>query len=372
MIRKSLLLFCLFVACQCVYAQRTHSLELKFYGGSTIPHRSGMGSLLHTTAGGELNYYFSTRSDDFYDVKYRYPQHGFGLNYNYLGSPDVLGSAIAAYSFMDIDMFSNEHFRLGTRINAGLAYLTRRYDRIENPENIAVSTPICFYFSFGFNFAFRLPAGFELKLMPMFMHYSNGAVRKPNLGLNQAVLSLAVSKDIAQREYTKERRNYVEGLSPHEAWAFGTCVSSDEYSVGYNGRGGGFICSTGAVGYSYQYGKIGKVGASLDMFYNENLKYYFDERNNVLVQQYEKFGDVVRLGFCVGHQLVYRRFELVSYVGMYVYNKVKKNDWFYTRIGGRYYVTNFMFVNLTLKAMGFKAHFIECGLGFSCRKWKKD
>ena len=69
MIRKSLLLFCLFVACQCVYAQRTHSLELKFYGGSTIPHRSGMGSLLHTTAGGELNYYFSTRSDDFYDVK---------------------------------------------------------------------------------------------------------------------------------------------------------------------------------------------------------------------------------------------------------------------------------------------------------------
>lgn len=371
MIRKTLSLICLLVVCQWMLAQRTHGLELKLYGGRIIPHRLGMDALAQPSATGEINYYFSTRSDDFYDVKYKYPRHGFGVNYNYIWNHKVLGSAIAAYSFMDFSLFDKSWFGIGLRVNAGLAYLTRRYDVVDNPENIAVSTPICFYFNLSVNAVFHLPSGFDLRLSPGFLHYSNGAVLKPNLGLNDVFLSLALSKDIVQRDFTKVRCNYVEGLSPHEAWIFGTCVSSDEYSEGYNGRGGGFICSTLAAGYSYQYGKIGKVGASLDMFYNENLKYYFDEQNSVLVQRYEKFGDVVRLGFSVGHQLVYRRFELVSYVGLYVYNKVKNNDWVYTRIGGRYYVTNFMFVNLTLKAFGFKAQYIECGLGFSCRKWKK-
>lgn len=345
---------------------------MKLYGGSTIPHRAGMESLLHTTAGGELNYYFCTHSDNFYDVKYRFPQHGFGVSYNYLGSPKVLGSAWSAYSFMDFDLFSREHFRLGLRVNAGLAYLTRRYDRVNNPENLAISTPICFYFSAGLDVAFRLPYGFELKLMPMFMHYSNGAVLKPNLGLNQGVISIALSKDIAQRDYTKERRDYAEGLSPHEAWIFGTCATADEYSVGYEGRGGGFICSTVAAGYCYQYGKIGKVGASFDMFYNENMKYYYFNDQRGLTLWYDKFSEIVKFGIAAGHQLVYRRFELVSYVGVYVYNKAWAYDWVYFRMGAKYYMTDFMFLNLSLKAHGFKARYIECGVGFSCRRWKRS
>ena len=369
--RRFLIISAIIFLCGSLYGQRTHGLEVKFYGGRIIPHRLGMDALAQPSVAGEVNYYFSTRSDDFYDVKYKFPKHGFGLNYNYIWNHDVLGSAFAAYSFMDFSFFDKSWFGMGLRVNAGLAYLTRRYDEVENPENIAVSTPVCFYFNLSVNAVFHLPSGFDLRLSPGFLHYSNGAVLKPNLGLNDVFVSLALSKDIAQRDFTRERLYYAEGLSSHEAWAFGTCVSSDEYSVGYNGRGGGFICSTVAAGYCYQYGRIGKVGASFDMIYNENLKYYFDERRNVLVQQYENFSDVVMLGMSVGHQLVYRRFELVSYVGFYVYNKVKKNDWLYTRIGGRYYVTNFMFVNLTLKALGFKAQYIECGLGFSCRKWKK-
>ena len=77
------------------------------------------------------------------------------------------------------------------------------------------------------------------------------------------------------------------------------------------------------------------------------------------------------LGLSVGLQLVFGRVELVTWFGMYFFFSVKKGDLIYTRIGGRYYCTNFMFVNLTLKAIGFKAQFIECGIGFSCRRWGK-
>lgn len=369
--KRWILIFVMLSVCCYLSGQRINSIEVKLYGGRTIPHRLGMEALAQPVVAGEINYYFSTHSDNFYDVKYRFPNHGFGINYNYIWNHDVLGSACAAYSFMDFSLYEKDWFGLGLRVNAGLAYLTHKYDREKNPQNIAVSTNICFYFNLGFNMVFKLPSDFELKLSPGFLHYSNGAVKKPNLGLNELFVSLALSKDICTNEYTKVRKNYQEGLSPHEAWIMGTCVSSDEYSVGYEGRGGGFICSTVAAGYNYQYGKIGKVGASLDMFYNENLMYYYDDSESRLVRQYDRFDEVVRLGLSVGHQLVYRRFEFVSFFGMYVYNTVKKGDWIYTRIGGRYYCTDFMFVNLTLKAKGFKAQFIECGIGFSCRKWGK-
>ena len=369
--RKLFLIFASLLLCISLYGQRTHGLELKLYGGRVIPHRAGMDALAQPTLSGELNYYFSTRTDNFYDVKYRFPKHGFGLNYNYIFNHRVLGSAVAAYSFMDFSFFDKQWFGMGLRVNAGLAYLTHRYDEVANPENIAVSTALCFYFNLGVNVVFNLPSGFGLRISPGFLHYSNGSVRKPNLGLNDVFVSLALSKDIKTSDYNRNRIDYQENLSSHEAWIMGTCATSDEFSSGYNGRGGGFLCSTLAAGYCYQYGKIGKVGLSFDMLYDENMKYGYDEVTDELVERYDRFADVMRLGVCVGHQLVYHRFELVTYVGTYIYNKVKKGDWVYTRIGGRYYFTNFMFVNLTLKAKGFKAQYIECGLGFSCRKWKK-
>lgn len=364
-----LLVVLMFVVSSESMAQRVHGLEFSLYGGRVIPHRLGMEALARNTVGGEFNYYFQTSSDNFYDVKYRFPLHGFGVSYDYLGNPDVLGSAYSVYSFMDFNLFDREHFKISFRTNAGLAYLTQKYDRVTNVDNIAISTNLCFYFNISFGFAYKFTSGYELKLSPGFLHYSNGAVHKPNLGLNQAFVSLSLSKDVATKDIKRTRTDYQDGLSPHEAWIMGTCVSSDEYSKGYEGRGGGFICSTIAAGYNFQYGKIGKVGLSFDMFYNENLKYYYSESSDELVQRYDKFSDVMRFGISVGHQLIYKRFELVAFVGTYIYNKAKPGDYLYTRIGGRYYFTNFMFVNLSLKAKGFKAQFIECGIGFSCRKW---
>lgn len=370
--KKSLLVLILALIGLSLSAQRTHSLEVKMYGGRILPHRVGMESLARTTAGAELNYYFSTVSENFYDKKYRSPQHGFGINYNHLGYKNVLGSACSLYSFMDFALADKNNFRLGLRVNAGLAYMTEKYDRLTNPENIAVCTNICFYFNLGVNMAFRLPHDMELKLMPMFMHYSNGAVLKPNLGLNQVALSLALSKDIVKSEYSSKRLDYQDNLSAHEAWLMGTFVTADEYSVGYEGRGGGFPCSTVAIGYNYQYAKIGKVGASFDMLYNGNLKYWYFDDERGLVKFYDKFLDIVMFGVSFGHQLVYKRFELMTFLGIHVYGKqLIKSDIIYTRIGARYYITNFMFLNLSLHANGFKARYIESGIGFSCRSWSK-
>ena len=105
--RLAIILLLLSMYC-CMSAQRTHSLELKLYGGRIVPHRSGMDALAQPLYAGEMNYYFSTRSDNYYDLKYHFPKHGFGLNYNYFGNHKVIGSAFAAYSFLDFSFLDKQ------------------------------------------------------------------------------------------------------------------------------------------------------------------------------------------------------------------------------------------------------------------------
>lgn len=370
--RKLVLITILLSLCVSLFAQKSLYLEFKPHFGKIAPHRIGMESLAETySTGAELNFLIRHQDYTDYNRKYGFPFKGYGISYTNPGNPDVVGYAFAAYAFTEFQFFSYGKFGLHMRVNSGLAYLTKKYDKITNPENIALGTNLCYYFNLGFNFFYHTgPKGWDLRFTPGFIHYSNGSVRKPNLGLNQLYLSLSISKALGEDFESNYKEYSRDHLSKHEFWIKGTFTLSDEYSRAPEGRGGGFPCSTIAMGYNFQYSTIGKIGISHDIFYDSNLHYYFDTNWDTLIVFNEKVSDVVRSGISIGHQLIYNRLELVTFAGVYYYNKVRPGDYFYTRLGLRYYVNDFIFINLTLKAFGFKAHYIEPGIGFSFRKRK--
>ena len=370
MIKRTLILLVFLLLNLLCLSQRQVFAEIKPFVGFVAPHRIGMESLAQKhTYGAEFNFLFRNTSPLFYNLKYGFPYKGFGIGFENLGNREVLGNTYSIYSILDLKIIGNSKLSLNTRLSPGLAYLTTRYDRYLNPENIALGTHLCFYFNLSLSGKYHFQySGIDLKLMGGLIHYSNGSVRKPNLGLNQLYMGIGISKEIATNEQSEYKEYSREHLSPHELWAMGTYTVSDEYSLMPEGRGGGFPCSTIACGYNYQYSGIGKVGISADLFYNSNLLYYFDTNWDILIKYYDNVSDILRSGISIGHQLIYNRFELVTFAGVYFYNKVKPGDRFYTRIGARYYVCDYVFVNLSLKAFGFKAHYIEPGIGFSFRK----
>ncbi len=373
MIKKYSILIIFLIIYHTANSQKQILAEIKPFAGFVAPHRIGMEPLAQKyTSGCEINILFRNTNPQFFNAKYNFPYKGVGISFENLGNPTVLGNAYSIYSIMDFIIAGNSAFSFHTRLNPGLAYLTKRYDRYLNPQNIALGTHLCFYFNFNLAGSYHFEkTGLDLKLTGGLIHYSNGSVRKPNLGLNQLYMGLAISKEIANYENLDYKEYSRENLSPHEFWAMGTYTVSDEYSIQPEGRGGGFPCSTIACGYNYQYSGIGKVGISADLFYNSNLFYYFDTNWNVLIKYYDEVSDILRSGVSIGHHLIYNRLELVTFAGVYYYNKVKPGDRFYTRIGARYYVCDYIFVNLSIKAFGFKAHYIEPGIGFSFRGKKK-
>jgi hypothetical protein len=370
--KKLIIIILSFLSLGFCNAQKTYFAEVKTYLGYIAPHRLGMESLAQdNTYGFELNYIIENKFDEFYKKKYNFPFSGYGVSFGNLGNPNVLGNVLSAYTMIELKLFSLKSFSLNSRISPGLAYLTQKYDKILNPENIALGSHICFYFNLSFNFYYRFSEpGLDLRISPGLLHYSNGGVIKPNLGLNQPYLSVSLSKNIATNSNSNKSEYNRDHLRKHEAWIIGTLTSSDEYSRPPEGRGGGFLCSTIAFGYNYQYSEIGKIGISNDIFYDSNLHYYFDTNWDTLIIFNQDIKDVVRVGVSIGHQLIYNRLEMVTFAGVYYYNKVRPGDPFYTRIGVRYYLNDYFFVNLTLKAFGFKAQYIEPGIGFSFRRKK--
>ncbi|HOZ30387.1 MAG TPA: acyloxyacyl hydrolase [Bacteroidales bacterium] len=370
MIKRTLILLVFLLLNLLCLSQRQVFAEIKPYVGFVAPHRIGMESLAQNyTFGTEVNVLFRNTNPTFYNLKYGFPYKGIGISFESLGNPDVLGNSFSVYSILDFKITGNSKLSLNTRLCPGLAYLTKRYDRYLNPENIALGTHLCFYFNLNFSGNYHFDqAGIDIRLSGGLIHYSNGSVRKPNLGLNQLYMGIGISKEIITSEKTAYKEYSRDHLSPHEFWAMGTYTVSDDYSIQPEGRGGGFPCISIACGYNYQYSGIGKFGISADLFYNSNFMYYFDTNWDILIKYYDNVSDVLRSGISFGHQLIYNRLELVTFAGVYFYNKIKPGDFLYTRIGVRYYICDYVFVNLTLKAFGFKAHYIEPGIGFSFRK----
>ncbi|HOE38037.1 MAG TPA: acyloxyacyl hydrolase [Bacteroidales bacterium] len=354
------------------FSQKYSFIEGKTSIGKFVPHHRIMNELIDKTSFGfEVNYLTKNYSDKCYNKKYNFPYKGFGLSFYNLGNPEVFGYSFSAYGLMEFNLAKIPNFEFNIRCASGLSYLTEKYDEVKNPYNVAIGTNINYLFILGFNTSYQLGNYSVLRLGADFMHNSNGSTRKPNLGVNQVFLSLSYSHLLLEKSEFKYSEYSREKLSPHEIYTFISFCTSDEYKEIPESRGGGFLCSSHSLAYNYQYSPIGKVGVSHDIFYNENLYYYYDSERDSLMMRTDKFSEILKYGISFGHQLIFNRLELTTFAGFYYYQQVKKTENFYTRIGARYYLSDYLFINLTLRAFGFKAHFIESGIGVSFRKLSK-
>lgn len=350
------------------FAQSKYYVEVSPFSGIVAPHHSNMASLAkNPVLGGEFNFLISHSEDNIFDKKYNSPFVGYGLSLENLGNPSMLGNSYSIYSLMEFKILSRTKIKLNTRIAGGLSYITKKYDALNNPLNIAIGSSVTFYFNLDLSLYYPIPnSNFELRLSSGLIHNSNGSVKKPNYGLNQFVFSTGLAYKI--REKNVDDNIDTESLiieKPHEFHAMATIIKTEEYSRDFFGRDGNYICSTISAGYNYRYSSIGKLGLSTDLFYNENLYYDYDPVNDSLIRLYNSFKDIARFGISVGHELIYKKIGLVTFLGAYAYKKAGPDDHFYFRVGVRYYPIKNVYINLTLKGFGFKAHYIESGIGFS-------
>ena len=125
---------------------------------------------------------------------------GVGLSYLNLGNDRYLGSAIAAYGYINQPFYNGTHFRIGVRPAVGLAACTKTYrntlpDDVEpytrardNDGNLianwSIGSVLNAYLAMDLYMDFPIKDGWAISLSGGWHHISNGSIMHPNSGYN--------------------------------------------------------------------------------------------------------------------------------------------------------------------------------------------
>jgi len=276
---------------------------------------------------------------------------GTGIYYSELGNNQILGHSMAIYQYTGFPLFRKSFFPMRFKIASGIAYLNKTYSPTLNPYEASISSHLNVFVQLNFlkkiidNQSKKISLGFSLT------HYSNGAFKMPNLGINLVTLNSNLSFGLGNKEKTKKiildsiknSRFYITpsvGWKQHQATGpntFMVCDISVEYSVFKN--------------------PSHHLMLGTDFFYDPSWQ------DVIALNDSNQREHDYNQGFHLGYNLQYNK--LIYLVNIGIYTLAKNEVWHatYHRIGFRYLLSNHLFFNFTLESYWANAENIEWGLG---------
>ncbi len=308
--------------------------------------------------GGELSVIRNTDGEKQWQRIYHYPEMGITFFYIDLANPEQLGKAYAVYPFLQIPLVSGKNFKLNFRGGVGLGYETKVWDRVENHKNTAMSTNFNGYVNLRINTLtnisrrIRLEAGFGLS------HLSNGALTKPNLGINFPTLNLGMEIGTGK----KMNKVRCDSISvPHKKvmeYNAGFALGFSEVSASDDNKYHAFTLSFNLKKYFHPKAKF---GGGVEFFYNgANLPYLNMDSTTGISKNATNF----LFGGKISYDFVVEKISFPVEMGVYAYTKMKNNGPIYHRIGVRYEASKHWIAGITLKTHWAKADYFEWGFGY--------
>lgn len=306
---------------------------------------------------------------------YHYPTFGLGIYQAYfIPRNNQLGNPGAIYMFFNQKLLGNDKISFGYDLSGGLSYNFLNYDPVHNPEQLAIGTAQNIIFQLEAESAFRILERLDGSVGIGFTHFSNGRIRTPQRGVNLYHLTGKLRyhmganyrKQGLREGWPKVRPEPIHHILPkfNPRWEFYICASGgvatpegEHLWVDRDLRY--FVASTDLSSF-YHYAYFGKLGLGFDLFWDASLNEHHGTPGSSL-----PFAEEFYWGTHIGHEFMIHRFRVVSHLGINLAQREYKGKW-YGRIGLRFDFTKRLFLRSTLKfPAGFKADFIEWGIGYS-------
>lgn len=338
------------------FGQKESWLEVRGKAGFLISHRSIMGHLAtqHTFAT-EVSYMFKGNGEKDWHEAYNKPVYGVSAFFGSVGNRELMGNYAGAYGFLSVPFIKINRYSFSGRMGCGLAIAGKIYDPESNNLSIAVSTRLNALVSLGIENKVEFGNHSFNSIIDM-THFSNAAIKVPNLGLNLPYLSLGYGYRIREANFD----SIPKPQKFKKKWQFGTVgfVSvKEEYPVGGKKY---FIHGLNLVARRYFKRAVG-AELTFDYIHKQSVIVYHED---VPKTQAEIF----QLGIFLGYLMPLDHFHIVVGMGCYVRDKYKPEDVFYHRVGMRYVFDKGLNLNLVLKSHWARADYVEFGVGYTINK----
>lgn len=299
-------------------------------------------------------------SDDQYFTLYNNPIYGIGF-YSSTFETDVIGSPYALYGFVQSPFgnLENKRWAFDYRIGLGLSGNFNPYDEEENPLNVVIGTKNNVYIDLGIRAQYIINPRWRLGAGLAFHHFSNGAMRLPNKGVNLVPLTTSITYQ-PDGNTTLPNKNTIQPYSDKILYHVNYGVGWKQVERDKKQR---FFKSTLSVYASKHITHKWRMGGGLDLFYSAS-----GNDDAIAGDKSKKIGAQFSGGpsFYLAHVLN-RNLVLNGNVGYYIHNQEFNGEIkrIFLRAGARYYVYKDINAGVSIKAHQGKADFIEWTLGYT-------
>ncbi len=335
--------------------------------------------------GGQIEFAWQTLGTREWEHAHRLPSFGIGIGTAWLDNSQEVGHPTSVYGF-----YNGVIARLGRghsfhyNIEAGLACGWTPYHEVRHPENIAVGSKVTCRIGLGLQYAYTIANQWKIGVGAGFTHYSNGAVRKPNKGINLGSVQVSAAYLLkrkplpqVQKPLKKLKGNEIDVTLGYGFKRFEVDTIKYPDAGGAYKLGARYNSFTLQGQFLHQYCHKGKYGIGLSMVYDElpgsTIRVEGDDVAVVLgpASKRYSFGVFGAHEFCIGN------LGIVTQMGYYLHQpsgitKKQRKDVSFQRAGLKYTFPIGIHTGVNIYAHRLTvADFIEWNVGYSFKLGKK-
>jgi hypothetical protein len=200
-------------------AQRSCSFEAAPVGGFLMPHHSDMLYLIDGHIRGvEASIHWATEGSKNWHHAFNFPSWGIATAYYDLASGH-LGKGISIHAFLDLPIDKQRRYYLMMGLGGG--YISEPFDPETNFQNGAIGSHLNASLALTAFRKWTLGQKLNLRAGIGIRHFSNGAMKVPNSGINLAVATLALRYNAAPASLPERQPVNV----PDKSWRLWTGLS---------------------------------------------------------------------------------------------------------------------------------------------------
>ena len=349
-------------------SHRNYELEAKVHYGymyfQNDQYHSALGRYSRHTPSYELSLHYNTYGESRWEVLHNYPSIGLSFYYSDFGNDSIsaeLGRVFALYPFINFPITPSETSKLTFKLGVGLSWLTNKFDPKENYHNYAIGSHLNAAVNLSFEYRQRIIERLYWVASAGLTHFSNGATRTPNMGINIFSVATGFSWYLFSPKTHIDRklrpRNYLFEFDGKKHF-----VTDYQYTLGFKdmsqqyGTHQYFFVHNLAANFMFQLSERDRLGFGVDLIYDGSDKITKPDWNFYL-----------KTGLLLSYEMMLDRLSFMFNVGLRNNTALNSNKFgllFYQKVAARYYITDNLFATLAFTTYDIKADFISIGVGY--------
>ena len=312
-----------------------------------------------------------TTGEHLWEQLCNYPTWGISINALDFFNSTEIGIPIAVQGFINAPIFRYNRFALNYELGFGITFNWKSFNPISNKYNVAIGAGEAFMSDAGINVSYELTNNIDLVGGASFSHFSNGAIKLPNFGINAIAPKVSLKYNFYERPKFYKRK--LPKFIPKNEWIFSAFAGikniiydSLNVSASEKYKGAFFPIYGVSALFNKQISYNSKIGFGMTVNYNEAINAQVAVDNGKIVDIDGKFINAFQVSIYPSYEICADRISVVLQPAFYIIRKTTKNQSpvFHQRIMIKYHITDQIFAGITLRDYSMHADFVEWTLGY--------